>query len=271
MKKLSLILLNVFLLTLMASFALAVGAETDAAPANRTEDRTAAAADETDTTFIPSNDTTNAGVDAAAANASENASTAAGSSEGSSPAAPINMQGIWKASMAGTDITMALNQSGESVFGQAKFEGENPWNGIVSGSLSGNSIHISLAYMQGDVLASAYLGGTIEGDSFTGSYVRSDSSGKAARGDLAATMISPDTSGYTPATVAPAASAAVAPVAETVSEAADKEENAQQTVNITQSAAEPAAAAATSQSKFKDVTQLAKGINPNILPRMAPL
>jgi hypothetical protein len=268
LKKLSLILLNVFLLTLMASFALAVGAETDAAPANQTEGQTAATADENDTTFIPSNDTTNAGVDIAAANASENASTAAGSSESRSPAAPISMQGIWKASMAGTDITMALNQSGESVFGQAKFEGENPWNGIVSGSLSGNSIHLSLAYMQGDVLASAYLGGTIEGDSFTGSYVRSDSSGKAARGDLAATMISPDTSGYTPATVAPATAA---PVAETVSEAAAKEESAQQTINITQSAAEPAAATATSQSKFKDVTQLAKGINPNILPRMAPL
>lgn len=267
MKKLSLILLNVFLLTLMASFALAVGAETDAAFANQTEDRTAAAADENDTTFISSNDTTNSGIDAAAANASENASTAEGSFEGGSPAAPINMQGIWKASMAGTDITIALNQSGESVFGQAKFEGENPWNGIVSGSLSGNLIHISLAYMQGDVLASAYLGGTIEGDSFTGSYVRSDSSGKAARGDLAATMISPDTSGYTPATVASAA----APVAKTVSLAADKEESAQQTVNITQSAAEPAATAATSQSKFKDVTQLAKGINPDILPRMAPL
>lgn len=268
MKTRSLILLNVFLLTLMASFALAVGAETSTAPANQAEGQTAAAADETDTTFIPSNDATNAGVDVAAANASENASTTNESSEGSSPAAPISVQGIWKASLAGTDITLVLNQSGESVFGRAKFEGENPWNGIVSGSLSGNSIHLSLASMQGDVLASAYLGGIIESDSLTGSYVRSDSSGKAARGDLSATMISPDTSGYTPVAVAAAAPAA-APVAETVSEAAAKEESAQQTINITQSAAEPAAA--TSQSRFKDVTQLAKGINPDILPRMAAL
>jgi hypothetical protein len=268
LKTRSLILLNVFLLTLMASFTLAMGAETNTAPANQTEDQTAAAADENDTTLIPSNDTTNANADVGVANASENASTTERGSEGSSPAAPVSVQGIWKASMAGTDITMALNQSGESVFGRAKFEGEKPWNGIVSGSLSDKSIHLSLASMQGDVLASAYLEGTIESDSLTGSYVRSDSSGKAARGDLTATMISSDTSGYTPATVAAAAPVA-APVAETVSEAAAKEESAQQTVNLTQSAAEPAAA--TSQSKFKDVTQLAKGINPDILPRMAPL
>jgi hypothetical protein len=155
---------------------------------------------------------------------------------------------------------MALNQSGESIFGRAKFEGDNPWNGAVAGSLAGNSVHLSLAAMQGDVLSSAYLGGTIEGDSLTGSYVRSDSRGKAARGDLSATLISPDTSGYAPA--------AVASAVQTVSPTAASKESAQPAVNITETAAQPAVAA---PSKFKDVTQLAKGIDPNILPRMAQL
>ncbi|MDD4653157.1 MAG: hypothetical protein PHQ34_13135, partial [Methanothrix sp.] len=212
--------------------ALASAAESSTASANQTDNQTALAADETN------------------------------AAESSELAAPVSVQGIWKISMAGTDIIMALNQSSESVYGRAKFEGENPWNGAVAGSLSGNSIHLSLAYLQGDVLASAYLAGTIEGDSFVGSYVRSDSSGKAARGDLAATMISPDTSGYTIASVAPA----VESVPETEASAA---ESAQPTaVNITESAAQPAKNV---PSKYKDVTQLAKGIDPNIMPMMAPL
>lgn len=227
MKTRSLILITIFLLTPIVSVTFASAVDSSVASVNHTENNT-----------------------------SENASMA----ESSSPAASVSMQGIWKVSMAGTDITMALNQSGESIFGRAKFEGDHPWNGAVAGSLSGNSVHLSLAAMQGDVLSSAYLGGTIEGDSLTGSYVRSDSSGKAARGDLTATLISPDTSGYTPATIAA--------TAETVSETASTKESSPPAVNITDSAAQPAA---TTQSKFKDVTQLAKGIDPNILPRMAAL
>ncbi len=248
MKTRSLILMAIFLLTLTTSVAFASAADSSAASVNQTENQAALAIDETEATGVP-------GI-ASASNASENASTA----ESSLPAAPVSVQGIWKVSLAGMDITMALNQSGESIFGRAKFEGDHPWNGAVAGSLSGNSVHLSLAALQGDVLSSVYLGGTIEGDSLTGSYVRSDSSGKAARGDLTATLISPDTSGYTPAAVA----AAVEPVPET----ATSKESSPPAVNITESAAQPAE---TTQSKFKDVTQLAKGINPNILPRMAAL
>ena len=247
MKTRSTILMAIFLLTFIASIAFASAADSSAASVDQTENQAALAVDETEATGVPDN---------ATSNASENAST-----KSSPPAAPVSVQGIWKVSLAGTDITMALNQSGESIFGRAKFEGDNPWNGAVAGSLSGNSVHLSLAAMQGDVLSSVYLAGTIEGDSMTGSYVRSDSSGKAARGDLTATLISPDTSGYTAATVAPAAEI----VPETT---ASKEESSPPTVNITDSAAQPAA---TTESKFKDVTQLAKGINPNILPRMAAL
>lgn len=248
MKTRSSILMAISLLILTASVAFVSAADSSAAPLNQTENQAATTVDETEATGVPG--------DASASNASENAST---TEESSSPDAPVSVQGIWKVSLAGMDITMALNQSGESIFGRAKFEGEQPWNGAVAGSLSGNSVHLSLAALQGDVLSSVYLGGAFEDDSLTGSYVRSDSSGKAARGDLTATLISPDTSGYTPA--------AVAEAAETVPETASTE-SSPPAVNITESAAQ---SAATTQSKFKDVTQLAKGINPNILPRMAAL
>lgn len=246
MKTRSLILTTISLLILTASVTFALAEDSTAASVNQTEKQAALANDEMEATGVPGN--------ASASNASENTSTA----ESSPPVAPVSVQGIWKVSLAGMDITMALNQSGESIFGRAKFEGDQPWNGAVAGSLSGNSVHLSLAALQGDIISSIYLGGAIENDSLTGSYVRSDSSGKAARGDLTATLISPDTSGYTPA--------AVAAAAETVPETAATE-TSPQAVNITESTAQAAA----TQSKFKDVTQLAKGIDPNILPRMAAL
>lgn len=173
---------------------------------------------------------------------------------------PIIVQGIWKVSLADNDVIMALNQSGESLFGLAKFEGDNPWNGAVAGSLSGNEIYLSLAAIQGDVLASTFMSGTVVEGSITGAYVRSESSGYAAKGEFAATMISPDTSGYTPAVVN---------AVETVQEAAPSaQQSSEPGADVAQTAEQPAASLT---SKFKDVTQLAKGINPNILPRMAPL
>ena len=96
---------------------------------------------------------------------------------------------------------MAVNQSAQSIFGLAKFEGDNPWNAALAGSLSANAVSFSLAAMEGEVLASTYISATLEGDTMKGFFIRSDSNGKASRGDFTATMISPDTSSYTPAVV----------------------------------------------------------------------
>ena len=156
------------------------------------------------------------------------------------------------------DIVAALNQSGESIFGQAKFEGDNPWNGAVAGSLSGNAISVSLAAVETKMLASTYISGTVEGDSMKGSFIRSDSSGKATKGEFTAILIGPDTSGYTPAVIQTVSN----PVSET-----PQSITAENNVTVQQ----PAMAAPETVSRFKDVTQLAKGIDPNILPRMAAL
>ena len=169
-----------------------------------------------------------------------------------------SVQGVWKISLGEKDIIAAFNQSGESLFGQAKFEGDNPWNGAVAGSLSGNAISVSLAAVENETLASTYISGTVQGDSMEGSFIRSDSSGKATRGEFTAILISPDTSSYTPAVI------------QTVSNSASETPQsipAENNVTVSQ----PAMAAPEMVSRFKDVTQLAKGIDPNILPRMAAL
>lgn len=162
--------------------------------------------------------------------------------------ASASIQGIWQFSLAETEITVALNQSGDTVFGQAKFEGADPWNGAVAGSVSGRMVHVAMAALEGDVLVSTYMTGTVEGDSITGSYVRYDGSGSAARGDLSASRVSSDTSGYTPAVVAASAAAAKALPQPTAQQPANAE-----------------------KSTFKDVRELAKGIDPNIMPKFAPL
>jgi len=174
--------------------------------------------------------------------------------------ATSSAQGIWRFSLAGTEIILALNQSEDSLFGLAKSEGSDPWNGAVAGSLSSNQIHLSLAALQATGLASIYMSGTIENESIVGSYVRSESSGKAAKGELTATLINPDTSAYTPAAAAAIDQPSIAP---------PEPMNVTQAVNSTQAEAQPSAPSRS--SKFKDVTELAKGIDPNILPRMAPL
>lgn len=203
---------------------------------------------------------------AADTNATANNATAnisAPSEVASMPAAPASVQGIWKVSLAGADITMALNQSGDSLFGQCKFEGDTPWNGVVAGSVSGRIVNVAMAALEGKVLVSTDINGTITDDSIKGDYVRSDSDGLAAKGDMSAVKIGSDPSAYTPAKVE---AVTQAPSAQTATQANTVQ--AQQLgsqMNTTQ----PYVTAG--NSKYYDVTDLAKSIDPMILPRHAQL
>lgn len=172
--------------------------------------------------------------------------------------AKVSAEGTWKLSLAGTDILMALNQSGENIIGHARSEGDSKLAGVITGFLSGNAVSISVAAIQGEALISAQLSGTIESDIMQGSYILSDSNGKEARGELAATMISPDISNFDPVTFTPVK------VDATMNPAPDEDE--------TKNSNEPKTSEPVIQdtsSRFKDVTVLAKGIDPNIMPRMA--
>lgn len=169
-------------------------------------------------------------------------------------------QGIWMAALGEDEVIMAVNQSGQFLFGQSKYEGALPWNAALAGSVSQNEISVSLAAIEGDAVVSTFIRADLQGVSMNGSFVRSESSGKASRGEFSATLISPDTSGYTPAEVA------ALPLQED-----QTDELASTLTNETELSAEEEPAATYGESKFRDVTKLAKGINPDILPRMAPL
>ena len=177
------------------------------------------------------------------------------------PTTSASAQGIWKATLGEKEIVLAVNQSDLSLYGLAKFEGDNPWNGALAGSLSANAVSFSLAALEGGAQAAIYISASLEGDSMSGFFIRSDSNGKASRGDFTATLISPDTSGYTPAVVT------TAPLPTVQTEPASTEQKNE--INASEEAEKPASVK--SESRFKDVTTLAKGINPDILPRMAPL
>ena len=200
-------------------------------------------------------------------NSSENiTSTPANSTSTPTPAVElVSVQGIWKVSLADTEISMALNQSGDTISGRCKFEGAEPWNGVLAGSISGKMANIALAAMQGKVLVSREMIGSISSDTIRGSYTSYDSNGNAAQDTFTATKISPDVSGYTPAKIA-----TLSPTA-----AAEQPQSVQQTpTTVGQQSQTPTTIGQpyhAQKSKVTDVTELAKGIDPNIMPRHAPL
>lgn len=161
----------------------------------------------------------------------------------------ISLQGIWKVSLAGTDITMAINQSGTSLDGRCKFEGDLPWNGVVAGSLLGSSANIAIAALQGTVLVSTEITGSASSDELKGSYLSYDSEGKRLTGDITGTKISPNVEDYIPAQVEETGALA------------------QQTLGTRGAGLQEV----TKKSRFMDVTEFAKGIDPNIMPMNAPL
>ena len=193
---------------------------------------------------------------------SENTNQVSGNNT-STPTAQLNIQGIWNVSLGGTGITAAVNQSGDSIYGMCKFEGAEPWNGIIAGLLSGNSINVAIAAMQGEVLVSTDITGTISDDVLSGHYVSYDSNGNEANGEVTGTRISPDVADYTPVKIEAEAAAEPAPAS---TPAVVQQPQAVQL-------AQPSAAQDNqpTKSRVKDVTELARGINPDVLPWSFPL
>lgn len=201
------------------------------------------------------------------ANDTQNAAVAPGDTTSASD----GVRGIWKATLGEKEVILSVNQSTQSLFGLAKYEGETPWNAALSGFIDQDLVFISLGAVDGDALTSISIRANLVGENMSGFFVRSDSNGKASRGEFSAILINPDTSGYTPASVlvVPVSSDKVEQAAADQTTVDQKNETASAVASDTTS--EASAAIADSTNRFKDVTQLAKGINPDILPRMAPL
>lgn len=125
--------------------------------------------------------------------------------------ASAGIQGLWSINLKGTQqLTVALHQSGESLFGSAKSETNKPWNAVVMGDLSGNHIDLTMASIRDSSLVSLRLTGTVHNKSIKGTFIQADDQGNADMGMFTAILTNPDLSAYAPAKVesevAPAAS-----------------------------------------------------------------
>lgn len=126
----------------------------------------------------------------------------------------INLHFIWSMALSsGEQITVALNQSEAELFGAAKYEGAEAWNGIIIGSVTGDMVELVLTYPKGSSLISTMMNGTYANDTIKGTFSVYDNFGKIGSGTFSAMSINPVTTGYTPAVVAtPATAVAAAPV-----------------------------------------------------------
>ncbi len=111
-------------------------------------------------------------------------------------------QGIWSISLKGTEqVTLALHQEADSLFGSASSDGDRPWNAAALGLISGDKIELTMTSIQSRSIICTRLIGTVSGDSFNGRFVSADDHGEADSGIFTAVMINPDITAYSPAKV----------------------------------------------------------------------
>jgi hypothetical protein len=163
----------------------------------------------------------------------------------------LNLEGIWTFSLGGAgEMTAALHQSGDSIWGGARSGGAGAQKGVLTGSIYGDQIEIITLSAAGDVLAVTRMRGTVAGETASGSYFRIDSLGVATRGSFAGMRTGTDVAGY--------------PALSSQADAA----NAQGS-NISEAVVKPEAVE--EAGGYTDVHQLSAGINPRILGYAAPV
>ena len=115
-----------------------------------------------------------------------------------------NLKYIWSISGIEKDqITMALNQEGNDLFGKAKYEPENglPWNGVVAGSVSENRVHLAIAAIKGKEKISIVLDGVLADGAISGEFFQVSEGRISGSGEFNALWINPYLSSYVPAKV----------------------------------------------------------------------
>ncbi len=137
------------------------------------------------------------------------------------------LEGSWILFMDDAQIPMVIYQSEDLLFGAANSETPQPWNGVVSGLVSGDEFELQILSLQDGVLVSTLITGTATNGDLSGDFVQSDSEGKVNKGIVTGIQTSPDTSGYEPAvvptTAATTVAAAVTPAPESAATATMEE------------------------------------------------
>jgi hypothetical protein len=115
-----------------------------------------------------------------------------------------NLNYIW--SFTGIEIgpiTMALNQEGSDLLGQAKYEPESgkAWNANVDGSVTGNEVVLTMTAQKDKELITTKMTGIYANDTINGNFTQISGGKKVGSGNFSAMWISPDISSYTPAII----------------------------------------------------------------------
>jgi hypothetical protein len=143
-------------------------------------------------------------------NDSTNSSASAGSTGNgtvgnATPASSTpNLNYIWSVSgIESGQITMVLNQDGQDLFGQAKYEPDSgqAWNAEVVGTVSGDKVDLTLTSQKENEMTTTKMTGTYANEGFGGSFTQVSGGKMVGKGTFSAMWINPDTSSYTPATV----------------------------------------------------------------------
>jgi len=116
----------------------------------------------------------------------------------------MNLKYIWSVTGIENDqINMALNQEGDDLFGQAKYEPENgeSWNGEVAGQVSGNQVNLVIIALKGNKQVSTMLDGIFSDEAIRGKFFQASNGEILGRGEFNALWINPDLSSYVPAKI----------------------------------------------------------------------
>lgn len=138
------------------------------------------------------------------ANAASAAAFANTNPSESNPSESQNLKYIWTITGIESDqVTMALDQDGQDLFGQAKYEPDSgePWNGNVAGFINGSEVHLLITALKGDKQISTALDGTFENDAISGRFFKTGEGRILDRGTFNAVWINPDLTSYTPADI----------------------------------------------------------------------
>jgi hypothetical protein len=181
--------------------------------------------------------------------AQANETAAANATEASSGP---NYSYIWSFSGIETGpITMALNQEGSELYGQAKYEpeGGKAWNADVMGSFAGNEVELTMTAQKDNELTTTKMTGIYANDVINGNFTQISGGKKIGSGTFSAMWISTDISSYTSAIIE--VPKVETPAPEVVDATAASSTSAEQTT-------EPE----TEKSRFVDVRQYKDKIGP---------
>ncbi len=115
-----------------------------------------------------------------------------------------NLNYIWSFTGIETGpITMALNQEGSELYGQAKYEPDSgkAWNAEVVGFVTENKVDLTLTAQKDKKLVTTKMTGIYANDTINGNFTQSSGGKKVGSGTFNAMWISPDISSYTPAII----------------------------------------------------------------------